>query len=68
MCLKLTFWDILGQFGRLFDEFGAFSLFSQLFPTIFTNYWLIEKRVMDRQMDGQTDGQIDPFIEMRGRI
>ena len=25
VCLKWTLWDILGQFGRLFDEFGAFS-------------------------------------------
>ena len=24
MRLKWTFWDILGQFGRLYDEFGAF--------------------------------------------
>ena len=27
--------DILGQFGRLCDELGAFRLFSQSFPTIF---------------------------------
>ena len=35
--------DILGQFGRHFDELGAFRLFSQSFPTIFTRYQLIEK-------------------------
>ena len=32
-----TFWDILGQLGRLFDEFGAFRLFYQSFPTIFSH-------------------------------
>ena len=36
-----TFWDILGQFGRLFDEFEAFRLFSQSFPTIFSHNRLI---------------------------
>ena len=37
MRLKWAFWDILGQFGRLFDEFGAFRLFYQSFPTIFSH-------------------------------
>ena len=36
-----TFWDTLGQFGRLFDEFEPFRLFSQSFPTIFIHYRLI---------------------------
>ena len=36
-----TCWDILGQLGRLFDEFGPFELFSQSFPTSFIHYRLI---------------------------
>ena len=32
---------ISGQFGRLFDEFGPFRLFSQSFPIIFIHYQLI---------------------------
>ena len=32
-----TLWDILGRFGRRLDEFGAFRLFSQSFPTIFSH-------------------------------
>ena len=43
MPLKWTFWDILGQFGRLLDEFGGFRLVSYSFPTIFSHYRLIEK-------------------------
>ena len=35
--LFLIFLDILGQLGILFDEFGAFTRFS--------NNWLIEKNV-----------------------
>ena len=44
MHLKWTFWEILGHFRHFgtirmtFDEFGAFKLFSQSFPTIFTRY------------------------------
>ena len=37
MRLKWAFWDILGQFGRPFDEFGPFRLFSQSFLTIFSH-------------------------------
>ena len=40
---EVDIWDILGQFGRHFDELGAFRQFSQSFPTIFTRYQLIEK-------------------------
>ena len=36
-----TRWDIFGQFGRLFDEFGSLKLFPQSFPTIFIHYRLI---------------------------
>ena len=43
MRLKWTFWDILGQFGSLFDKFGASRLFSQSFTTIFSHNRLIEK-------------------------
>ena len=68
-----TFWDVLGQFGRLFDEFGPIRLFSLSFPSIFIHYRLIyKKRVTDGRTDGRTDGQTDrrtdPLIEKRGRI
>ena len=70
------FWHILGQFGGHFDEFGAFRLFSPLFPTIFTRYRLIrKKRVTDGRTDGRTDRRTDVrtdgqtlLIEMLGRI
>ena len=45
MRLKWTFGVVLGQFGRLFDLFGASGPFSQSFPTIFSHNWLIEKNV-----------------------
>ena len=65
------FWHILGQFGGHFDEFGAFRLFSPLFPTIFTRYRLIRKKRVtdgrtDRRTDVRTDGQT-LLIEMLGR-
>ena len=51
MRLKWAFWDILRQFGRLFDEFGPFRLFYQSFPTIFSQNRLIKKKSVT---DGQT--------------
>ena len=59
MRLKWTLWDILGRFGGPYDEFGAFRLFSESLPTIFTHNQLIEKkRVPDGpQTHGPTDGQ-----------
>ena len=53
--------DILGQFGRFVEEFGAFRLFSQSFPTIFYHNLLIEQNAWQ-------NGRTDPIIEMRGRI
>ena len=46
-CLNRTLWDILGQFRKLFDEFGALRLFSQSYPTIFSHYRPMEKHVTD---------------------
>ena len=40
-----TFWDISEKFGRLYDEFGAFRLFSQSFQSIFTHNRLMEKNL-----------------------
>ena len=58
MRLKWTFWDILGQFGRLYDDFGAFRLYSQ---TIFTHNRLIEKKgVPDGPTDPRTHGPTNP--------
>ena len=56
-----TFLDILGQFVRLYDDIGAFRLFSQSFMTIFTHNRLIEKKAFqtDRRTDGWTDGRTD---------
>ena len=66
MRLNWTFWDILRQFGRRFEEFGAIRPFSYSFPTIISHNRLIEKK---RVMYGPTtDGWTEPLIEMRGRI
>ena len=57
--------DILGQFGRHFDEFGPFGLFPP--PSHFRPFSSIIgsfKKKRDEPMDGRTD----PLIEMRGRI
>ena len=54
---EVDIWDILGQFGRFYDEFGALRLFSQSFLTIFTHNWLIEKNAF--RTDPRTDGRTD---------
>ena len=68
MHLNLTFWDInwdiLRQFGRPFDEFGAFILFPVISDHFQPSSAYGKKRVMDRRTDGRTD----PLIEMRERI
>ena len=56
----------MGQFGRLYDELGAFGLFSWSFPTIFSHNRLVEQ-TRDRRPNA-TDGHTDPLIEMRGRM
>ena len=43
----------MGQFGRLFDEFGLFRLFSQSFPT-FSSIIGSFKKMRDGPTDGQT--------------
>ena len=55
--------DILGQFGRLLDKFGAFRLLStpmRPFSPIIGS--------LKKTRDGRMDGQTDSIIEMRGRI
>ena len=59
-----TFWDIMGQFGRLYDEFRAFRPFS---PTIGSLRKTSYGRT-DGRTDGWKDGRTDPLIQMRGRI
>ena len=46
-----TFWDVMGQFGRLYDKFGALRPFSPIIGSL--------KRICYGQTDGWTDGQMD---------
>ena len=56
MRLSWTFWDTLGQFGRLLEEFGAFSLFlviGNFLPQ--SAHWKKNALRTDRRTDGRTD-------------
>ena len=62
MRLRWTFWDILGQFGILFDELGEFRQFSHVFPTIFISNLPIEKKT---RTDGPSYRDAWTHLKMR---
>ena len=68
MRLKWTFWDILGHLeswdilgdlGIIFDEFGAYRQFSHAFPTILSPLLIERKKTCDGPTDGPTDRRTD---------
>ena len=61
----LGYLGILGQFGRLFDEFVASD--GRTHRPSYREVWT-HLKMRDRWTDGRIDGRTDPLIEIRGRI